>query len=431
MSLLFVYLDTSIMLFCVNKFFNFIAFISYYWILFRRCSGVEVLTICLAISLSACSTIARIHPAPDKAIYQQAKISGFHHIRSWGDELPPFLESAIEQRRKHIRVNPSLRRRNDVLALSGGGADGAYGAGFLKGWTDRGDRPEFTLVTGVSTGALIAPFAYLGSEYDDVLKRFYTETKTSQIISIQPLSALFGGAAVGDSTPLKNIIEEEVNSTLLRKIAAQHKRGRLLLIGTTNLDAQRQMIWNIGAIASSGHKGAAKLIQKILLASTSIPGVFPPVQFDVMIDGKRYQELHVDGGVTHEIFAYPPSIKVKEIERRLGINPKKTFWLLRNTKINAEYKSVKLDVTTIAERSISTLIKYQGRGDLIELERLARRDGFAFRLTSVPEEFAFKRKEIFDPVYMGELYKVGYSAGLSGSSWRSRLGDQFTLKPSH
>lgn len=388
-----------------------------------------LLIIGIVISLSGCSTVGRLHPAPAKASYQKAKILGFQRIRSWGDELPPFIESVIEERRQKLRVNPNLARRNDVLALSGGGADGAYGAGFLKGWSERGDRPEFTLVTGVSTGALIAPFAYLGSDYDETLKRFYTETQTSQILSIQPLAALFGGASLGDPAPLKKRIKQEVNAKLLKAIAREHQRGRLLLIGTTNLDAQRQMIWNIGEIASSGHPEAADLIRKILLASASIPGVFPPVPFDVVIDGKRYQELHVDGGVTHEIFAYPASIKVKAIERRLGIRPKKTFWLLRNTKIAAEYKSVKLGVTDIAERSISTLIKYQGRGDLIGLERLARRDGFAFRLTSVPESFQEKPKEIFDPVYMKKLYDVGYKAGLSGRAWRHRLGDQFTLKP--
>ncbi len=389
----------------------------------------SLLIIGIAVSVAGCSTVGRLHPAPAKASYHKAHILGFKRIRSWGDELPPFIESVIEERRRKIRINPALARRNDVLALSGGGADGAYGAGFLKGWSERGDRPEFTLVTGVSTGALIAPFAYLGPEYDKTLRRFYTETKTSQILSIEPLTALFGGAALGDPAPLIKTIKKEVDVKLLRAIAREHRRGRLLLIGTTNLDAQRQMIWNIGEIAASDHPFAADLIRKILLASASIPGVFPPVAFDVVIDGKRYQELHVDGGVTHEIFAYPASIKVKAIERRLGIRPKKTFWLLRNTKIAAEYKSVKLGVTDIAERSISTLIKYQGRGDLIGLERLARRDGFAFRLTSVPESFQEKPKEIFDPEYMKKLYVVGYKAGLSGRAWRDRLGDQFTLKP--
>ncbi len=396
----------------------------------RLCQQLSLLVLVFVmIGLGSCASIPRVYPAPEAGNYHLAQIQGFHAIRSYGDEQPAFLNELVEDQRLKIARNPSLRHRNDVLALSGGGADGAYGAGFLKGWTDRGDRPEFTLVTGVSTGALIAPFAFLGPQYDGALKRFYTETKSSNIFIAQPLTALFGGSALVDPAPLKEIIKQEVSATMVRALAREYGRGRMLLIGTTNLDAQRQVIWNIGRIAASGHPKAAELIRQILLASASIPGAFPPVAIDVVIDGKRYQELHVDGGVTHEIFAYPPAIKVRHIERQLGISPRKSFWLIRNTKINVTYRSVGLGVTDIAERSIGTLIKYQGRGDLIELERLARRDGFRFHLTAVPEDFTIESKEFFDPHYMGELYKVGYQAGISGRSWRTSLGDQFNLKP--
>lgn len=383
----------------------------------------------LSLVLAACAAMPRQFPAPLASNYHKAKVQGFHQIRAWGDELPPFIDRFVEERRQILRINPALARRDDLLALSGGGADGAYGAGFLKGWSDRGNRPEFSLVTGVSTGALIAPFAYLGPAYDDEMKRFYTETSTSNIITFTPLAALFGGASVADSTPLKNIIAKVVDEKLVRAIARENRRGRILLVGTTNLDAQRQMIWNIGRIAASGHPQAVALIRKILLASASIPGAFPPVEFDVVIDGKRYQELHVDGGVTHEVFAYPPSIPIREIERQLKIRPQKTMWLIRNKKIEASYQPVTLGAAKIAERSISTLIKYQGRGDLVDLERLARRDGYRFRLTSVPETFSLKAKEVFDPAYMKALYEVGYEAGRRGESWRRSLGENFTLKP--
>lgn len=383
----------------------------------------------LLLGLGSCATMPRAIPAADAAIYHKAQVDGFHNIRSWGDELPPFMDEVIAQNREILRVNPARGKRNDLLALSGGGADGAYGAGFLKGWTERGDRPEFALVTGVSTGALMAPFAFLGSEYDPVLRRFYTETHTSGILNSNIISLLFGGTAAGDSTPLRRRIEKEINAKVIQALARESRRGRTLLIGTTDLDAQRQVIWNIGKIAESGHPGAAKLIHKILLASASIPGVFPPVNFDVVIDGKRYQELHVDGGVTHGVFAYPSSIRVKEIERRLGISPRNTMWLIRNNKILAAYDPVKENAASIAGRSLDTLLKYQGRGDLLDIERLARRDGFHFRLTSVPEEFNEPSSELFDPVYMKALYEVGYRKGRSGAGWRYGLGSNFTLKP--
>ena len=376
-----------------------------------------------ALLLCACAAAPRAIPAPDAAHYDRAVVPGFTAIRFWADETPPEFGRHIDARRVTLQRNPSLAERQDFLALSGGAEDGAYGAGFLKGWTERGDRPEFTGVTGISTGALMAPFAFLGSDYDDAIERFYTETSAEDIVSLRPLRVLFGASAVGDNAPLRRIIEEEVDAELVAAIARENHRGRTLLIGTTHLDAQRHMMWNIGEIAESGHPGALALIRKILLASAAIPAAFPPVLIDVMIDGERYQELHVDGGITHQIFAYPPAIRFREIEARLGIAPKKTLWVIRNTKIGADYRPVESGVASIAARSINTLTKYQGRGDLLALESLARRDGFDFRLTYVPDSFDLPYEALFDPAYMSALYAVGYRAALEDSPWETGVSE--------
>lgn len=383
----------------------------------------------LLLLLAACAAPPRAFDPPSADAYEDAVLPGFRAIRFWADEAPPFLDSYLESRRGILKANPSLSMRQDILALSGGAEDGAYGAGFLKGWSERGDRPEFTWVTGISTGALIAPFAFLGSDYDDDLQRFFTGISVEDIVNLRPLGVLFGGSAVGDTAPLRETVEATVDDEMVAAIARESRRGRYLMIGTTHLDAQRHMIWNIGAIAESGKSDAKPLIHDILLASASIPGAFPPVLFDVTVDGARHQELHVDGGITHQVFAYPPAIHLREIDERLGVSPRRTLWVVRNTKIEADYQPVDLGAANIVTRAINTLTKYQGRGDLLALESLAARDGMALRVTYVPASFDMPYEALFDPDYMGALYRVGYAAALGPEPWQESvsglvLGDE-------
>lgn len=388
------------------------------------------LIVLLAFVLGACSSSPREFSAPLAQQYEQAEIDGYQDIRFWGDKPPPHLDRFVAHQRELMQSNPGLYRRIDILALSGGGEDGAYGAGFLKGWSERGGRPDFTAVTGVSTGALIAPFAFLGPRYDDTIKRLYTGSSRKDIFLLTPLAALFGGSAVGDTAPLQRLLKEEVNDRLVGEIAAESRKGRMLFIGTTNLDAERPVTWNIGAIAESGRPDAARLIRRIMLASASIPGVFPPVSFNVSIRGKPYQEVHVDGGVTNQIFVYPPSLDIRYIEKLLGVKPRKTFWLIRNTKVDPEYEAVDLGVTSIAKRSINSLIKYQGRSNLMVLGALAERDGFETYLTHVPQDFQALPPKPFDRVYMQKLYQVGYRAALAERPWKTRVGNMKNTRDS-
>lgn len=386
-----------------------------------------ILFIATLLTVSACATSPRQHPAPDKDKYAQAEVVGFSDIRFWGDRPPKYLNKIVQRIKENLPNHPEWTKRNDILALSGGAEDGAYGAGFLEGWTERGNRPDFFMVTGVSTGALIAPFAFLGSEYDDRIKHFYTETSKQNIFFLTPLTALFGGSAIGDTTPLRDFIRKEVNDEMVAKIAEKSRSGRLLLIATTHLEAQRSVIWDIGRIAESGNPNATKLIGDIMLASASVPGAFPPVIIDVTINGKRYQEAHVDGGVTSQIFTYPVTLNIREIQKQINNpgNPERNIWMIRNTKISPEYKENKLNVPDIVGRSISTLIKYQGIGDLIRSARLAKRDGYHFHITYVPADFDQVSNDMFDTKYMRSLYKIGYDAGLSGKGWDYRLNQLF------
>lgn len=376
------------------------------------------------IGLAAC-TGERFLPAPPPQVYQAAKIPGLTGIRSFGDVAPLDADQQLKVIQQQIadRYAAEGKLPNngevDILVLSGGGSDGAYGAGLLNGWTDKTGRPEFALVTGISTGALIAPFAFLGSEYDDELERFYTNTGTDDLVDLQIFSALTGQVlGLTNTAKLQQTLREVITKDFLDRIAEEHRKGRRLLIGTTNLDAQRPVTWDIGAIAISEYPNRPRLVRNILLASASIPGAFPPVQFEVQIGDRRYSEMHVDGGVTRQLFALPRGLGLRESEipgeaaMTLG-----TIYVVRNTKLAPSFADTEAGILPIAARSISTLIKSSGVADVGTVREVSREEGFGLALTAVPESFDMPEEDIFDLVYMRALYKVGYDLALEGDPW--------------
>ncbi len=205
---------------------------------------------------------------------------------------------------------------------------------------------------------------------------------------------------------------------MLERIAVEHNKGRRLFIGTTNLDAERAVIWDIGRLANSGHPKALELFHKILRASAAIPGAMPPVIFDVSVNGKTYQELHVDGGVTSQVFFYPVELELNKFMDQAP-NERRNLYVIRNSKVTPEYDPVDADLFDISSQSISALIKNQGIGDLYKLQRIAERDGFIFKFATIPSEFNVKSDEAFDPVYMKALYDLGFDMAIKGYPWLS------------
>ena len=301
----------------------------------------------------------------------------------------------------------------NFLAISGGGDNGAYGAGFLNGWTASGTRPEFKVVTGVSTGALIAPFAFLGPKYDYVVKRVYTETSQKDIFKRRGIVKGFFGDSMADSRPLAGVIASYVTTDLLREIAAEYAKGRMLLVGTANLDSLEPVIWNMTAIAASNDPNARSLFEKVLLASASIPGAFPPVMIDVTVGGTRYQEMHVDGGTMAQVFLYPPSLSVANSPQR-----KRALYIIRNARLDPDWASVERRTLSIATRAIGSLTRTQGVGDLYRIYATAQRDGLDYNLTYIPATFNTPHTEEFDTAYMRSLYAVGEQAAKSGYQWQ-------------
>lgn len=314
------------------------------------------------------------------------------------------------------------------LAISGGGENGAYGAGILTGWSALGTRPEFKGVTGVSTGALIAPFAFLGPAYDKELERFYTTIGQKDVMTSRGYVSGLLGESLYDSAPLLHLIRSALTAEMVAAIAREYsERGRILMIGTANLDVPVGVMWNIGAIAASGRPDARDVVSRILLASASIPGAFPPVMIDLEVGGQRFQEMHVDGGTVAQVMLYPPSFggqdflgdDSREAVRLRSVIKRRPYslYVIRNSRPGPDLETVDRSTLKIVGRAVATLISTQGIGDLYQLFVLAQRDGLDFNVTWIPASFAEKPKESFETGYMKRLYQVGRQAIGSGTAW--------------
>jgi predicted acylesterase/phospholipase RssA len=315
----------------------------------------------------------------------------------------------------------------DFLAISGGGDLGAFGAGLLIGWTEHGQRPEFKLVTGVSAGALIAPFAFLGPNYDDVLRTVCTAIGPRDIFHARNLLAAISSDAFADNSPLAAIIAKYVTRDMLASVAREYAKGRLLLIGTTNLDARQPVVWNMGEIASSTDPRALDLFRKVMLASTAIPGIFPPVMIDVEVDGRRYQEMHVDGGVMTQVFLAPPNL-VQELNDPTGPYARERHvYVIRNGRVEPRWLSVERRTTKVARRALETLIYAQGINDLYRLEVAAEREGEDFNVAYIDAKFNYPHSMEFAPDFVRHLFQYSNSLAVRGYPWHKTLPDQ--LRP--
>ncbi|TAJ36575.1 MAG: patatin family protein [Reyranella sp.] len=299
------------------------------------------------------------------------------------------------------------------LAVSGGGDNGAFAAGLMNGWTTLGTRPEFKMVTGVSTGALVAPFAFLGPGYDDALRDVYTTMTPDKVFRVRGLTAALFDDAMADTGPLAQVIAGYADQKMFDAIAREYQKGRLLLIGTTHLDAQRPTIWNIGAIATSGHPDGLDLFRKILRASAAIPGAFQPVMVDVEIDGKKYQEMHVDGGAIAQLFLYPPSINLSTS----GFRRERHAYIIRNARLDPDHAASERRTISIAGRAIVTMLAASGQNDVLRTYFVSQRDGVDYNLAYIGADFSAPKTGEFDQAYMRALYAYGFQEGKDGRAW--------------
>ena len=361
-------------------------------------------------------------PALPKNHSTLGSIQGLGTVRYWGDEnLYDPKAYADEIREQILATDPAeLNRPQYFLALSGGGQNGAFGAGLLNGWSRHGDRPSFRVVTGISTGALMAPFAFLGKDYDPALKELYTRYSTHDVLTRSFLAGLFGGEALADSEPLLLLIEKYLNAEAINRIAVEHQKGRRLLIGTTYMDALRPVIWDIGAIAVSDHPQKAELIQRVILASMSIPGVFPPVMFDVFKGDTHYNELHMDGGVGNQIFISPASYDNRQELDDIGFTTTCKIFMIRNSMIRADWHLVEPSAYALTKASIRGLTRNQGNTNQLIIYLMSIRDNVECCSAQIPASFNAEPTEVFDSLYMQQLYDFAFELAANGYPWKSK-----------
>ena len=370
--------------------------------------------------VAGCAGLERGAPAP-ASMSEQTTVLGIPNARFWPDTQGAALaQEGAQALRRELAAAGDLTRGVDslpsayFLAVSGGGDDGAFGAGLLCGWSDSGKIPSFKLVTGVSTGATIAPLAFLGRPYHDRLQALYTTIKPDDVAEKRGLYGALFGDALADTTPLSHLIARYVDDQMVADIAREYGKGRLLLIGTTNLDQQRPIIWNIGAIAASARPGARELIRKIVLASAAIPGAFPPVMIDVEAGGRQDQEMNVDGGAVAQTFLYPPDIGLR-VSSSIRSGRERHAYIIRNGRLDPAWASVDRRFLTIIGRAITTMIHYSGYNDIMRIYATTKRDGVDYNLAYIEADFPATKHENFDPAYMRALFDYGYAKGLRGS----------------
>lgn len=308
---------------------------------------------------------------------------------------------------------PELERRRghalNILELSGGGQNGAFGAGLLNGWSERGDRPQFDVVTGVSTGALLATHAFLGEPEDDrVLTEIFTHVSAKDIYrKNQLISLLFGSSALYDTTPLEELLDRYITADTLRRVAAAAEADRVLWVGATNLDYEQTWVWNLTEVARSGDLA---LYKKVLRASASPPIAFPPQEIagHLFADGGTRQNMVVVGLLGEE---RPPP----------PLHGPGTVYVIQHGKRASAPAAAREDVMGIAASSLDIMLESSMDTLLMRSYIAARAHGYRFRLVSIPAKVDIGTNALaFDPKEMRAAYDAGHALGRSPAPWATQ-----------
>ncbi|MCP3400024.1 patatin-like phospholipase family protein [Bradyrhizobium sp. CCGB20] len=367
---------------------------------------IGFLALTCSLALGACTSLPRTpYTAAEASTSRVLDIDG---LRRYADE--PVTKFSFEK--------DTSTATKSYLALSGGGADGAYGVGVLNGWTTARTRPTFSVVSGVSTGGLIAPFAFLGSQYDDTLKEVYTSGIAESLLNDPSIMRVLFGSGLFGNTRLRELVARYVGPDILAQVARENAKGRKLLVVTTDLDTQRTAIWDMGKIAAVGTPEALKLFRDVMAASASIPLVFPPIMIDAEGQGRRFQEMHVDGGVTAPVLTLPEALFSQD---RLPGNARMNIYILVNKKIERNFELVSNSTIDVASRSLSSITQSQTRSIIFSTYDFAKRNHLGFHLSYIARDYPAPPSEGFDTAYMRALYQYGYEKAASGQAWTSTL----------
>jgi predicted acylesterase/phospholipase RssA len=373
----------------------------------RRSRGLPALS---AVLLTALFTTGLLQPADagDKP-GARPPFTAADSLEARPDELSADVRFPADDRAAYEAWLSRAPRAADEpwLVLSGGGENGAFGAGLLVGWNESGKRPDFGVVTGVSTGAMIAPFAFVGRTGDAVLRETYTGITAADIFE-------FGGddAALTDTWPLKKLIARYVTPELLAEVAEAHRAGRRLLVVTTNVDTQRPVAWDMGAIAASGSPKALELFRSVILASAAIPGIFPPVMIPARAEGKAFEEMHVDGGTMAPFYLGPASVLRGE-----GGVPARQVYVVVNGNGVPDFQVTERTTLSVLGRSMSAAIRAQTAASLALHRAFAARSGIDLEVATIDARFRATSPAPFDQGYMRALFAHAEALGRAGNAF--------------
>ncbi|QYJ89751.1 patatin-like phospholipase family protein [Shewanella halotolerans] len=383
------------------------------------------ITVFLAIFLAACSSTHTLETRVTKENYRAVTLAADiqqqtdEPFRVWADETSDFLYDAKDGSTP-LKVKGD---RLNILALSGGGANGAFGAGIINGLYDSQQLQEYTIITGISAGSLIAPFVFVGGDEIPRLKEVMLGINDKMILGKHNLLNTLIKDAFTNGEQMFEFIEQVYTPEMIEQIALQHKAGRRLFIGTTHFDSEELVVWNLGRIAESHLPNKVHLIHQILAASSSIPGVFPPQFIAVDHDNQRLEELHVDGGLTVQMFFEVVNIDYHKVNQALGLSSAPQVHVIRNGMLKVPYSATEDKGVQLLRRSIASMTIQQAKGDLYRMLYFSEMTGLDLRFAYVDDEFDAPKatKDMFDLEYMKALYQYGYDKVNSDELWSTEV----------
>ena len=315
----------------------------------------------------------------------------------------------------------------NILTLTGGGSRGAFGTGLLIGWGEKGTMPNFDIVTGISTGAVMAPFIFLGKDELKKVEYFYTKMNTDEVFT-SSLLHIFGYGYMMNAKPLKALFAKTFDKAFLDKIAKEYKNGRRLYIGTTNIDTGQLTVWDMGAIASSSRPDKYQRFCDIIYASSALPIYLPPQYMQVNIDDKKYYQMHIDGGIYSQVFMIGLLVNWGEVlnfKKSANTNFDVTLYTIANRKYRQRdvYKPIEQNPMSIIEAYVLTEMDLLFDRSVYRLYSSCKEKGFKFKMASIPN----KMEDIitvpteFKPKEMIKLYNLGYKIGNTHIQWKESI----------
>ena len=391
--------------------------------------AIRISTACVlavsALIFAGCVDVART--GPSEAMQLEARPVGFpDSVRAMG-VAPLTVGSDLKGVTPWIR-EAAIKEPVNVLALSGGGAGGAFGAGALVGWTRAGTRPEFQVVTGVSVGALVAPFAFLGSAWDDKLREAFSGGRTEHLLRRRWSGALFG-SSLYRGQPLASLVDSFMTIEMVRAIGVEAAKGRLLLVATTKLDTEQTVVWNLTAIAAQGTEAARELIRDVLIAAASVPGAFPPVMIHVESLGQRFDEIHVDGAATTTLLTGTeiPGFLPRSVDALLGAR----LYILVNEQLGAVAQATPGTTIGIIKRGLAAEFRSSARADLAIAFLAAESEGMTVMASDIPTDYPDFGSLDLDRTTMSRLFDFAAHCGASGQLWSTPLEIQERAAQTH